>query len=89
MITLSVIGIFLCILCIWILKNSRKNHEPVLKMWWVLGIGISALIPVWNLILGLSILPTIGIAYLAEELRWKTNKGVPNKFRVFLNRTIS
>lgn len=87
MIIAWIIGLVLSLLDIWILKNSREDGEPTLKMLHALLLGGSALIPWWNLVIGLATLMFIGITYYSFELEWKETKS--SKFITFLNRKIS
>lgn len=63
------------------------TEGPVLRMWQALLLIISALLPMWNFVIGLSILIVIGIAYLTEDLEWKNYK--PSWLGSFLNKRIS
>lgn len=88
MMTLSIIGFILCFLCVWILKNTRSwiTKKPVLRMWQALLLIMSALVPIWNFIIGLSILIVIGIGYL-DDFEWKDSK--PSWLYSFLTKRIS
>ena len=87
MIIAWIIGLVLGFLGIWILKNSRECGEPALKIWHALLLGGSALIPWWNIVIGLIVLISIGIVYGLYDLEWKDTK--PSKLITFLNRKIS
>ena len=88
---LFIIGMFLCFLSIWILKNSRTYSDdddelvPILKIWHVVVLTISALIPVLNAIVGVTVTILIGIAYILFELKMKKPS---NKLLSILNKRI-
>lgn len=89
MIVLYIISLLLCFLGIWILKNSRgwMKGEPVLRMWHVLLIIPSALVPVWNTVISIALLIILGIEYFTDDLEWKETK--LSRFWSFLNKRIS
>lgn len=63
------------------------TEKPVLRMWHALLLIISALIPIWNFVVGLSILIVTGVAYIMEDLEWKDSK--PSWLWSFLSKEIS
>lgn len=88
------IGIILCFLGIWFLKNSRqtqrwnnpKGGQPILKMWILIFLLICAVIPIVNLIAGLAtIIWWIIETYGEEDLEFTKSD---NKIVQFLNKSI-
>ena len=93
MIVAWLIGFLICLLDIWILKNSRtvslwtkEDARPVLKMWMVLVLIISNVVPVVNCIVSGAILIATGIAYLVDDMQWCDSK--PSRIISFLNKDI-
>lgn len=62
-----IVGALSCILSIWQLNRSRYRGEKVLRMWQFLAILLSALVPFWNLSVGISALLVIYIGYGADD----------------------
>lgn len=71
-----IIGLLVCLLCIFILKNTVDNYtnQPILKIWILLVLIVSSLTPIFNLIIGIIILLIIILSYLAEGFKLKNNK---------------
>lgn len=64
---LWIVGALSCILSIWQLKRSRYEGEKALRMWQLLIILLSTLVPIWNISVGLTVLITVYIGYGADE----------------------
>lgn len=64
---LWIVGALSCIFGIWQLKRSRYEGKKVLRMWQLLTILLSVLVPIWNLSVGLTVLITIYIGYGTDE----------------------
>lgn len=96
MIVVWIIGLLLCFLGIWLLKNSRipaytwcgevRPERPVLKMWVLLSLIIPAIIPIISIIEGIIVIIRWGIAVYGEG-DWKFTKE-DNKVLRFLNKPI-
>lgn len=87
------IGVILSCLGIWLLKNSRyvsckgsgKEEEPVLKMWVLILLMIGAVIPSFNIVVGLTVIIWWTAAVITRD--WKFAKG-NNKLVQFLKKPI-
>lgn len=90
MTTFYIISIILCFVSIWILKNSRSwaTEEPVLRMWQAILLAISAFVPIWNFIVGISIPIIVGTAYCMEDLEWRRDSKKHSRIWSFLNKRI-
>lgn len=86
-----IIGLLLCLLDIYLLKGSRINdwhhkNEPVLRMWHVLVIIFVGLLPIFNLLTGISIL-IVWIWNCPVEDDWIYVRK-PGKILTFLNKPV-
>ena len=84
MIIIWIIGLILCLAVIWFLKNCRTSYygAPVLKMWILLLLIISSVIPVASILIGF----VVGLWFLLDpEVVFI---GIDNKFIKFLNKPI-
>lgn len=92
----SIIGFILCLVAIFILKKMYykpwhgSSPSPALRMWHVIALGTSSLIPLWNFIVGASMLIIIPMMF-ADDYYW-TEKCLPlseSRLIRFLNKRIS
>lgn len=92
MITAWIIGLILSILGIWFLKDSRTNprwgseKKPVLKLWALILFIIGAIIPIFNIFMGVIIIIWWAVVTYAEK-DWIYTKQDSKLFK-FLNKSI-
>lgn len=90
MTTFYIISLISCFISIWILKNSRScdTGNPILRIWHILLIIISAFVPIWNFVVGLSIPIIAGTAYIMGDLEWRKDSKKYSRIWSFLNKRI-
>lgn len=96
MISAWIIGIALCLLCLWLLKNSDTEPSsyydkprPALRMWLVLVFALGATTPIGSLITGIIGIVVVGMAYLSDVIQWRRTKPFSeSKLGKFLNKEI-
>lgn len=82
---ITIIGVLLGALNIWILKNLRNYYgEPVLRMWVAILIGLISFIPIFNIVANMGTLLAIFITGVEEDYTWAK----PNKILDFLSKPI-